>query len=156
MQKFEFIAELMKHPGIDATYVLFPFNVETLFGTKGQVKVKAIIDDAIYRGSLANMGLESHVLIVTQAIRKQINKRAGDTVKIILEKDTEERVISIPDDLKKLFLVYSESKSIFDSLSYTHKKEYIQWIESAKKAETRERRINKVIDMLNIRKKKRN
>jgi uncharacterized protein YdeI (YjbR/CyaY-like superfamily) len=35
-----------------------------------------------------------------------------------------------------------------EKLSYTHKKEYVRWIESAKKEETRASRIEKAMEML--------
>jgi len=69
----------------DAAFVFFPYQVEELFGTKGQVKVKVTIDNCIYRGSLANMGKGGHVLGITKAVRKEIGKLSGDTVKITVE-----------------------------------------------------------------------
>ena len=39
-------------------------------------------------------------------------------------------------------------KEVFDKFSYTHKKEYVQWIEGAKKQETRENRIKKAIEQI--------
>jgi uncharacterized protein YdeI (YjbR/CyaY-like superfamily) len=39
-------------------------------------------------------------------------------------------------------------RSFFDSLSYTHRKEYCRWITEAKKEETRAARLTKSIDML--------
>jgi uncharacterized protein YdeI (YjbR/CyaY-like superfamily) len=41
-----------------------------------------------------------------------------------------------------------EAKAFFDKLSYTHQKEYVRWVEEAKKEETRQNRIVKTIDML--------
>ena len=46
-----------------------------------------------------------------------------------------------------------EVKKFFEQLSYTHKKEYVQWIEGAKKQETRERRMLKSIEMMKSGKK---
>ena len=56
MKVYEFDAEIIKHEGIDGTYVEFPYAVEKEFGTRGQVKVWATFDGYEYRGSLANMG----------------------------------------------------------------------------------------------------
>jgi uncharacterized protein YdeI (YjbR/CyaY-like superfamily) len=36
----------------------------------------------------------------------------------------------------------------FEKLSYSNQREYIQWIESAKKIETRNARVEKTLDML--------
>jgi uncharacterized protein YdeI (YjbR/CyaY-like superfamily) len=39
-------------------------------------------------------------------------------------------------------------KAFFGALSYTHRKEYVHWILEAKKPETRERRLQKTMEML--------
>jgi uncharacterized protein YdeI (YjbR/CyaY-like superfamily) len=41
-----------------------------------------------------------------------------------------------------------EARAFFDKLSYTHRKEYVNWVTEAKKAETRQSRIIKTIEML--------
>jgi uncharacterized protein YdeI (YjbR/CyaY-like superfamily) len=38
--------------------------------------------------------------------------------------------------------------TFFESLSYTHRKEYCRWIREAKKEETRARRLEKAVEML--------
>ena len=148
MKKIEFVAQLEKHRNLDATFVRFPFDVFEEFGTKGQVKVKATIDGAVYRGSLANMGMGCHILGVTHVIRKQIGKSSGYQVKIILEKDTEERIVNIPEDLSRLFKKNKSASDLFNSLSYTNRKEYVTWIESAKRTETRDARLKSAIEKL--------
>jgi bifunctional DNA-binding transcriptional regulator/antitoxin component of YhaV-PrlF toxin-antitoxin module len=148
MNKIEFVGKLEQVGNIDATSVNFPYNVEELFGTKGQVKVKTIIDGVEYRGSLANMGTGCHILGITKEIRKKINKKAGDFVTIILEKDTEERIIEIPNDFNELLKENPDLSKFFESLSFTNRKEYIRWIESAKKEETRKNRLDQCIEKL--------
>lgn len=145
----EFYALLEKpDDGVDGTYVSIPFNVEKLFGTKGQVKVKATFDGYPYRGSLTNMGTGSHIIIVRKDIRNVIGKKAGDHVKVTIKKDEDERVINIPEDLKKAFQKKAKAQAFFTTLSYSNRKEYVVWITSAKKTETRERRLEETIRKL--------
>jgi len=66
-----------------------------------------------------------------------------------VELDTEERVIEIPKDLLKEFRKDKEAKAFFDKLSFTHRREYVNWINEAKKEETRQKRIVKTIEMVN-------
>jgi len=47
---------------------------------------------------------------------------------------------------------HPEAKELFNKLSYSHKKEYVEWILAAKKEETRERRIRQAITMLSTKK----
>ena len=65
-----------------------------------------------------------------------------------LIEDKEERVVEVADDIVSVFNENPEAKTLFDKMSYTHKKEYIRWIEEAKKPETRENRKIKMIQMI--------
>ena len=94
------------------------------------------------------MGSEHHLLIILKEIREKIGKTFGDEVKITVELDEEPRVIEIPAELKKAFKVDKEAKTSFDKLSYTHRREYVMWINEAKREETRQNRIVKAIEML--------
>lgn len=148
MKKYEFDAVIVKREGQDASYIEFPYNVETEFGVRGQVKVRATFDGIDYRGSLAKMGTSCHILGLTQQIRRTIGKQAGDTVHVVLEQDLEPRRIDIPDDLGELLDANHEARDFFNTLSYTNKKQYVAWISSAKKAETRNNRLEKSIELL--------
>lgn len=144
-----FSAEILQHQDINAAFVNFPFDTVELFGKKGQVKVKVLLDDKVeYRSSLVNMGGGCHRLGLTQAIRKDLGKTFGDIVEVELWEDKEERIVIVPDDVQELLNQNEKAKEFYDKMSYTHKKEYILWIEEAKKEETRERRKIKMIEML--------
>lgn len=154
MEKVVFAAVIEQNKGIDAAYVKFPFDTEQLFGIKGQVKVVAMFDGiAEYRGSLANMGQGCHVLGLTKEIRKKINKSFGDTVNVELARDTQVRTVAIPHDAQALLDANMDAKKFFDTLSYTNRKEYIVWIESAKKEETRTKRLAEFVFKLKNKKK---
>ena len=124
-----------------------PFDVEAAFGSK-KPKVKAMIEGIPYRGTLVRMGTEHHLLLILKSIREKIGKTFGDEVKITIEADTEPRVIEIPDGLKKAFKTEKEANAIFEKLAYTHQREYVNWINEAKRDETRMVRILKTIEML--------
>jgi hypothetical protein len=147
--KIKFEAKIEQNKNIDAAYVKFPYDAMELFGVKGQVRIKALIDKKVlYRGSLAKMGMDCHILGITKAIRNEIGKNFGDTIEIELEQDLEPREIIIPEDALNLLKKNKKAKEIFERLSYTHKKEYIRWIEEAKKEETRKRRLEQFIQKL--------
>ncbi|MTI20622.1 DUF1905 domain-containing protein [Fulvivirga sp. RKSG066] len=138
-QTFEATIETSDSSG--GAWVNIPFDVKEVFGTKGQVKVKAKIDGQPYRGSIANMGTGSHILIVKKEIREVIGKQPGDTVNVELQKDTEERTVDMPGELIDLLEKNQNLKVFFESLSYTNRKEYANWISSAKRPETKEKRL---------------
>jgi len=145
----EFTATIQQNGEMNAAYVEFPFSTEDVFGKKGLVRIKAVFDSQVeYRGSLAKMKTDCHLLGLTQEVRKQLGKTFGDEVSVSLMEDKEERIIAIAEDIAFIFNENPKAKTIFDSMSYTHKKEYIRWIEEAKKPETRENRKIKMIQMI--------
>lgn len=145
----EFKAIIQKNGELNAAFVEFPFSVEELFGKKGQIKIRAVFDTAVeYRGSLVKMKSNCHLLGLTQEIRKQLGKTFGDEVMVSLFEDKEERTVDIAEDITLVFNENPEAKELFTKMSYTHKKEYIRWIEEAKKPETRENRKTKMIQMI--------
>ena len=148
---YEFTA-VIEDAGHGGAYVVIPFDVEEVFGKK-RVKVKASIDGEPYQGSLVQMGGLQHILGILKSIRQKIGKDYGDEVEIILEEDTLPREIQVPPDLKKALQGKPEAERFFNQLSYTHQKEYVQWIEAAKRDETRQRRVNKTVEMLEQQKK---
>jgi hypothetical protein len=137
----------IQYAGGGGAFVEVPFDVEKAFGAK-RPKCKAVIEGVPYRGLLVRMGGPNHMLIILKGIREQIRKTFGDEIQVSVELDTEERVIEIPKDLIKELKKDKEAKFFFDKLSYTHKREYVNWINEAKKEETRQRRVVKTIAML--------
>jgi Bacteriocin-protection, YdeI or OmpD-Associated/Domain of unknown function (DUF1905) len=146
MTKKSFTATI-QNAGGGGAFVEIPFDVEKEFGSK-RPKVKAMIEGASYRGTLVRMGSEHHMLLILKGIREQIGKTFGDEIKVVVELDGDPRIIEIPTDLSKEFKKDKQAKAIFDKLSYTHRREYVKWIVEAKRAETRQTRIIKTIEML--------
>lgn len=140
--------------GEGGAFVEVPFDVEAAFGSK-RPKVVATIDGVPYRGSLVRMGGDKHILIVLKGIREQIGKSYNDEVIVNIEADTEPRVVNIPVDLAEALNADARAKAHFEKLSYTHQREYVIWVEDAKREQTRRRRIAKAIEMLTEGKKAR-
>lgn len=142
--KFEAPLMLMEKGG---AYVEIPFDVEKEFGSK-RPKIKALINKIEYRGLLVKMKTPCHILGVLKEIREKLNIQENDLLQIEVQLDTEERIIEIPPDFLE-HLIDENLQNYFQHLAYTHRKEYIRWIEEAKKSETREKRLKKAIEMLN-------
>ena len=144
-KKHTFTATIQNAGG--GAFVEVPFDVEAAFASK-RPRVKAMIESVPYRGILTRMGAEYHMLIILKEIREKIGKTFGDEVTISVEPDTEPRLIEVPAELKKAFKTEKEAKAFFEKLSYTHQREYVAWINEAKREETRQNRILKTIEML--------
>lgn len=143
-KRFEATIEAARGGG---AYVAVPFDVLEVYGTQGRVKVKASFDGVEYRGSLAPMG-GRHLLGIRKDIRAAIDKDVGDRVRVVLEEDSAERTVDVPSELSRALKRVKGARARFDALSYTRRKEYAVLVRDAKKEETRERRIQRILDAL--------
>ncbi len=91
---------------------------------------------------------------VAHDIRSAIGKAFGENVQMIKQIDTEPRGIDIPEDLIWALDANEQAKTKFDKFAPSHRKAYIEWIDGARKAETRQRRIEQAITMIVEGKKK--
>ena len=82
------------------------------------------------------------------AHRKAAAVAIGDEVEVELELDAEPRVVVEPPDFDQALDANPVARAAYDRLAYTHKREHVRAIESAKKSETRVRRIEKAIATL--------
>ena len=62
--------------------------------------------------------------------------------------DFEKRLVVPPIELEKLFTKHNQAHEFFSSLSFTNQKEYVIWIEGAKKEDTRKRRLETALEKL--------
>ena len=135
-------------PGGGGAYVEFPYNTEELYGTNGRIPVKVIFDEAPYRGTMLRYATEKHIIIVVKKIQEAIGKHAGDTILVKVELDDQPRVVMVPEDMQSTLDKNEDARERFNELSYTHQKEYVDWILEAKRDTTRVRRIEKMIQKL--------
>jgi bifunctional DNA-binding transcriptional regulator/antitoxin component of YhaV-PrlF toxin-antitoxin module len=145
-ERHTFLAVIKEGRGGGA-YAEVPFDVEEVFGDKRpQVKVTMEGESFVWR--LIRMGGPHHIVGVPKGIRVKSGKDVGDKIEISVEADNTPRLIEVPKDLDEALEGETAAREFFDGLSYTHRKEYVRWIEEAKKAETRERRVAKTVEML--------
>ncbi|HLX25500.1 MAG TPA: YdeI/OmpD-associated family protein [Candidatus Cybelea sp.] len=133
-----FRAELKASTRSSGTYVCIPASVMKRFGGRVRVPVRATINGVTWRTTIASMGA-GPMVGVTAATRKAAAIECGDRITISIEEDTQARTVDIPADFAKAMT--RAQHNAYDSMSYSHRKEYVQWIEAAKKPETRLRRI---------------
>jgi hypothetical protein len=146
MKTYKFKAKIEAGDGGGA-YVLFPYDTEAEFATRGRVPVKATLGGISYAGSLMTCGGPHHMLALVKAIREQTGKRPGDTIDVELWRDNAARALEVPAVLEKR-LKQEGLLQFFDVLSLTHRKEYWRWISDAKKEETRWNRLERAVELL--------
>ena len=121
------------------TMAVATIDTKKIFETKGYIRVKGTIDGAPFKGnSLMPRKDGSNIMAINGKLRKAIHKKAGDEVVIIMEKDNDE--MEIPSELKEAFEASTEAKQMFDSLTYSNKKYFINHIAEAKSQATKDKR----------------
>ena len=132
-------------------FVVVPFDVETAFGAK-RPPVLAHLDGVAYRGTLVRrrgLGVDgAHLLLVRKDVQAAMGKGPGDTVEVTMARDDAPRTVTPPEDFAGALAAHPAAAAFFDGLAFTHRREVVQWIEEARKAETREQRIAQAVARL--------
>ena len=139
---------LQKFPGKGGwTYAEVP-EIPGLNRTNfGWVKVKGTIDNyEISDYSLAPMKGGKLFLPVRTEIRKRIKKQAGDFVMVVLYRD--DSTFVIPEELIDCLMLENRAYETFNKLSKSDQRQYVKWIYSAKRTETRAERIRVMMEKL--------
>jgi hypothetical protein len=143
-----FRALVERKEGGEVCAITIPFDAEKVFGGRGRVPVRGTLNGAPFRSSLFRMGGDCYFMVVNRQMREAASVRGGETVPVQMERDDAPRVITPPPDLARALKASKEAQATWDKLSYTHQREHVEHIEDAKKPETRQRRIEKSIQLL--------
>jgi hypothetical protein len=148
MPKIEFTVKLQAVES-GGFYFNLPRKESAKFGVRGRVPVTGTMNGYPFRSSIFPTGDGGHYMGLNKETREGAGGvKAGDRVRVVMELDTAPRTVTIPPDLEKALGKSTHTRARFDKLSYTHRKEYVQWIEAAKRPETRARRLEKVLAQL--------
>jgi hypothetical protein len=138
-----FDAEL-ERVGKTSARLRVPVDLEEIFG-RARPPVKVTVEGHTWRttpgvyGGVAYIGLNKDV-------RAAAGVDAGDRVRVTIDLDTEPRTVAVPPDLRTALRADPEANAAFAQLSFTHRREYVEWVEEAKRPETRARRITGTVD----------
>jgi hypothetical protein len=130
-----------------ATGIRVPDDVIAALGPSRRPPVRVTVNGYTYRTTVAVMN-GAFMFAVSADVRANAGVAGGDEVDVEIVLDTEPREVSVPADLQAALDADPDANRFFQSLSYSHKSAYVLWIESAKKDETRQRRIPEAIRML--------
>jgi Bacteriocin-protection, YdeI or OmpD-Associated/Domain of unknown function (DUF1905) len=142
--RFETIVELT---GKTATFMEVPLDIPALFDGTKKPPVRVKIKDHVYRSTIAVYG-GRYYLPINRDVKSATGVAAGDEITVEIERDAAKRVVDLPSDLERALKSDNAAGASFESMSYSHQKEYVDWIEEAKRAETRDRRIAKTVERL--------
>ncbi|MBZ0136037.1 MAG: YdeI/OmpD-associated family protein [Planctomycetes bacterium] len=133
--------------------VEIPFDPKVVFG-KVRAPVKVTINGHTFRSTIARMGGQTFIPL-RRRNREAAKVEGGQKIRVSLELDVEPRVIEPPADFVNAMKAGKVLKN-WEALSYSHQREHVEAIDEAVKPETRQRRIDKAVQMLaNTKPKKR-
>lgn len=145
---FEFRAKLEREGPGSWTYLVVPADVAAELGGAARIPVLAEVDAAAFRSSVMTGPGDSRYLVVNKDVQTKAGVTEGDTVRVRLRRDTAPREVTVPDDLDAALAENAAAQRTFAEFSYSRKKEYVNWIEDAKRPETRRRRIGQAVERL--------
>jgi uncharacterized protein YdeI (YjbR/CyaY-like superfamily) len=90
----------------------------------------------------------THAMMVNKALQAGAKAVAGDVVTVAMSVDRSERVVEIPPELAQALAANEGAATAFEVLSYSHRKEFAEWVAAAKRAETRLGRAEKSVAMI--------
>jgi hypothetical protein len=100
-----------------------------------------------YRSTPAVYG-GRHYLPLHHEVRVATGVTEGMTVSVTVELDPQPREVEPPADLRAALREAPPAEAVFASLSFTQRREYVEWVESAKHEETRRRRVERAVELL--------
>ena len=126
--------------------VVLPFNAKQRYG-KARAPVRGTVNGAAFRTTVAvYSGI--HLIGFNKDVRERAGVEIGDQVTVELERDDEPREVDVPPELQQALAANSGARAAFEGLSYTHRREYAEWIGEGKRPDTRQRRASRALEML--------
>ena len=144
-----FKTRLVRPEGVGTwTFAPVPVDVSGRAQLKARMRVKGEINGVPYRSSLMPAGGGELFVVVPKQLRDKIGKESGDVVTMTLQLDNAPPILNVPTDLARALARNSKAQMWFGKIAPSHRKAYVQWIEQAKKRETRQIRIKRAVRML--------
>ncbi len=128
--------------------IWIPFNVQKTWGTRGRLRVRGAINGFTFRTSLFPTRKGEHFLLVNKKMQAGGHASEGTSAEFFLEPDTEERVVAVPAELKRILAEDKSFRRWFDGLNYSIRKWLADWITQPKSAASRLRRAEQVAEQL--------
>jgi hypothetical protein len=118
-------------------------------GERKRPRVTVTIGDYTFRTTVAVYGGQP-MIGVNKGHRAAAGIGVGDTFDVLVALDEEPRVVEVPTDLAQALAADGAAQVAFDKLSYTHRREYVEWIAEAKRPATRARRVAETVDRVRM------
>ncbi|SEM21572.1 Bacteriocin-protection, YdeI or OmpD-Associated [Pseudoxanthomonas sp. GM95] len=134
----------------DATwsFLLLPPAASAKLPTRSMVSVEGTLGEAPFQATLEPDGQGSHWLKVEDDLRAAAGIAVGDTVALAIAPMAEEPEPKVPADIREALDGHAAARATWDDITAIARRDWIYWIVSGKKAETRIKRIGVALDKL--------
>ena len=130
------------------TFLVLPKGASAKLPTRNQTTVRGTLNGQPFRATLEPDGQRSHWLKVSRKLREAARASAGDTVTLEIAPAGREAESRMPADLRKALAATPKARAVWADITPVARRDWIQWITTAKQAETRARRVRNACQML--------
>lgn len=134
--------------GADWAFFVLPQDISTRLPSRSQVSVEGQLAGCAFQTTLEPDGQGGHWMKVDAALLKGAGVGAGDTVAVVMSALAQEPEPALPDDWATALAGHPAARATWDDITPVARRDWIQWMTSGKKAETRAKRIATACDML--------
>jgi hypothetical protein len=149
-RKIRFKARLLRPADKHATwtFLVLPKAASAKLKTRASAAVEGTANGVPFRAALAPDGRGSPWLKVPRKLREGAGAEPGDVVTLEIARSGKEPEARIPPDLRKALAAAPKAKALWSEITPAARRDWIDWITSAKREETRARRVGAACDML--------
>ena len=131
------------------TFLILPKNASAKLPSRGITAIEGTLNGFSFQATLEPDGQKSHWLRVERKLSKAAGADAGDVVTLEIVPAAEEPEPTVPADLRKALAAGApKARALWSDITPIARRDWIQWITSAKQPETRTRRIKNACSML--------
>lgn len=130
------------------TFLTLPKAASAKLPSRGMTSIEGTINGHAFRATLEPDGNRSHWLKVSRKLREAAGAEAGDIVTLEIAANRKEPEPRIPADLRRALASAPKARAVWKDITSIARRDWIQWIVSAKRPETRARRVENACSML--------
>ena len=130
------------------TFLTLPKNASAKLPSRGMTTVEGTLNGFPFRATLEPDGQKSHWLRVDRKLSGAAGADAGDVVSLEIVPVKEEPEPKVPADLQQALAATPKARALWSDITPIARRDWIHWITSGKRQETRALRIDKACSML--------
>ena len=145
---------LRSHADERWAFVVLPKAVSAALPRRGRLTVAVCLNGHRFYALLEPDGQKSHWLRLEDAVLKAADVSVGEPAPFEIAELEEEPEPAVPDDLARALAADADASSTWEVATVLARVDWIHWVESAKQAKTRAKRIADACEMLGQGKKR--